>query len=501
MTEFDSQWSLVDIIVYIFYFMVYGYTIFVMGSYLVLGIISMFQARKYLRRNTYTDYLKILQSPEAPSVSILAPAYNEEATIIENVRSLTSIRYPNYEVVVVNDGSRDRTLVKLIEEYELEKVNFAVKDDLETKPVKGVYKSKNPTHQNLIVVDKENGGKSDALNVALNVSSKQYSLNIDVDCILEEDCLLKLMKPFLEETDKEVIATGGVVRIANSCKVSKGRLTEVNIPDKLIAQFQALEYLRAFLLGRVAWGFLDGLLLISGAIGVFKKELVIACGGYDTDTIGEDMELVVRLRRYAREKNIEYRVSFVPDPLCWTEVPEAWSTLRKQRNRWTRGTIETLLAHKKVMLNPYYGKIGMISYPYWMFFEWMAPIIEFFGLMLLIVFALVGIVDANFFFLMISLVYGFSISFTIATIYIEEVTFFQYRKKRQILKLVFAGLLEPFIYHPYTVICAVGGNWDYFFEGKKSWGGMKRVGFNRPKGKDGQLSERQKEEKRAAKSV
>jgi cellulose synthase/poly-beta-1,6-N-acetylglucosamine synthase-like glycosyltransferase len=482
MNEFDATYSLVDILVYIFYFIVYGYTIFVMTSYLVLGIISTIQARKYLKRNTYTDYLNILQSPEAPTLSILAPAYNEENTIIDNVRSLLNIHYPNYEVVVVNDGSKDRTLVKLIEEYELAAVDYSINYNLKTSKIKAVYKSRNDTHSNLVVVDKENGGKSDALNAALNVSSNDYTLNIDVDCVLEEDILLKLMKPFLEETDKQMIASGGVVRIANNCKVEKGRVTEVNVPNKLISQFQTLEYLRSFLLARVAWGNLDGLLLISGAIGVFKKEIVIACGGYDRDTIGEDMELTVRMRRYAREKDIDYTIGFVPDPLCWTEVPESWSVLRRQRNRWARGSIETLLSHKKLFLNPSYGKIGLISYPYWLLFEWLAPLIEFIGIALLIIFSLLGVVNVSFFYLMLFLIYGFTVAFTVATLYIEEITYFQYKKRRQLLKLLLAGLLEPIIYHPFMVFSAVTGNWDYFFEGKSNWGQMKREGFSKPKG-------------------
>jgi biofilm PGA synthesis N-glycosyltransferase PgaC len=483
MIEFDNQNSIVDVLIYIFYFVTYGYTVFVMISYLGLGLLSVVEARKYLRRNSYTDYLNILQSPEAPSVSILAPAFNEEASIIENVRSLLSIRYANFEVIVVNDGSRDRSLIKLIEEYQLEVVDFAVNYALETKEVKAVYKSKNPTYNNLIVVDKENGGKSDALNAAINVSTSDYTLNIDVDCILEEDCLLKLMKPFLEETEKNMIASGGVVRIANNCKIEKGRIIEINVPNKLLAQFQTLEYLRAFLLGRVAWGSLDGLLLISGALGVFQKELVIACGGYDDDTIGEDMELTVRMRRYAREKDIDYVVGFVPDPLCWTEVPESWAVLRRQRNRWTRGALETLLAHKRLFLNPFYGKMGMISYPYWLLFEWLAPLIEAFGIVLLILFSLLGVINISFLYLFIVLIYGYTVSFTIATLYIEEITFFQYKKRRQLLRLVLAGLLEPLIFHPFLVYCSVTGNWDYFFEGKKAWGSMKRVGFKKPTNK------------------
>lgn len=480
MTEFDTQYSIIDVLVYIFYLIVYSYTIFVMFSYLIMGFISALQARKYLKRNTYTDYLNILQSPEAPSVSILAPAYNEETTIIDNVKSLLSVHYANYEVIVVNDGSRDRTLVKMIEEYNLEKVNFAVRKDLPTQAIRGVYKSKNQAYENLVVVDKENGGKSDALNAAINVSRNDYTLNIDVDCILEEDCLLKLMKPFLEETEQEVIATGGVIRIANDCEIEKGRIIEVNVPKKLITQFQTLEYLRTFLLGRVAWGSLDGLLLISGALGVFKKDLVIACGGYDKETIGEDMELTVRMRRFAREKDIDYKIGFVPDPLCWTEVPESWSVLRKQRNRWARGSIETLLSHKRLFLNPFYGKIGLISYPYWLIFEWLAPVIEFIGISLLIIFALLGVVNVSFLYLMIILIYGFTVAFTIGTIYLEEITYFQYKKRRQLVRLLLAGILEPIVFHPFSAFCAITGNWDYFFEGKTAWGGMKRVGFSRP---------------------
>jgi biofilm PGA synthesis N-glycosyltransferase PgaC len=280
-----------------------------------------------------------------------------------------------------------------------------------------------------------------------------------------------------------MIASGGVVRIANNCRIEKGRITEINVPNKLLAQFQTLEYLRSFLLGRVAWGSLDGLLLISGALGVFKKDLVIACGGYDDDTIGEDMELTVRMRRYAREKDIDYVIGFVPDPLCWTEVPESWSVLRRQRNRWTRGALETLLAHKRLFLNPFYGKMGMISYPYWLLFEWLAPLIEAFGILILILLSLLGVINISFLYLFIALIYGYTVSFTIATLYIEEITFFQYKKRRQLLRLVLAGLMEPLFFHPFLVYCSVTGNWDYFFEGKKAWGSMKRVGFKKPTNK------------------
>ena len=273
------------------------YAIIVMGSYAILALLSFLELRGYLRKNSYVDYRQILVSPNAPSVSILAPGYNEEATIVENVRSLLSIHYSNFEVIIINDGSKDRSLQTLIEHYELVKVNFALNEQIKTKPLRGIYKSKNKAYSRLTVVDKENGGKADALNIGINVSSKDLILCIDVDCIVEQDAILRMVKPFMDE-EKRVIAAGGVIRIANSCEVKDGRLIKVHMPDNLVARFQVLEYIRAFLMGRMAWSRLNGLLLISGAMGMFDKDIVIKCGGYNHNTVGEDMELIVRMRRY-----------------------------------------------------------------------------------------------------------------------------------------------------------------------------------------------------------
>lgn len=481
MDPFDLKLNWYDYVVYIGYILIYGYTLLAMGSYLILGIISISAARTYVKRNAFLDYKTLLNSKDAPRVSILAPAFNEEASIIDNIRSLLSVQYQNFEVVVINDGSKDSTLQRCIDAFKLQPVpTDHVHQALATKPVRQMYRSTNPALSHLLVVDKENGGKADALNVGINFSSGDYIMNIDVDCILESDCLLKLMKPFLEAQDKRIIATGGVIRLANNCAVEKGRIKTVDVPNTWIERFQALEYLRAFLLGRMAWGKLDGLLLISGALGVFDKELVISCGGYDHSTVGEDMELVVRMRRYATEHKIPYGVGYVPDPLCWTEVPSDWGVLSRQRNRWTRGTIETLERHWKLFLNPKYGKIGLISYPYWLVFEWLAPLIEFFGLIYLGTMAFFGLVNLPFFLLMVATIYIFSVSFTVATLYVEESTFFQYSRRDQLVKLFFAGVLEPLVYHPFVVWNAVKGNWDLFFNGKKQWGAMKRTGFNKP---------------------
>ncbi|NVK28164.1 MAG: glycosyltransferase family 2 protein [Flavobacteriia bacterium] len=480
MEQLDTEMNFADWVFLILYGGIFVFTVLVMLSYTFLAIFSNLQARIYIQRNKYAKYDLLLKSSVAPPVSVLAPAYNEEATIVENIRSLLSLKYPRYQVVVVNDGSKDSTLQQCIDNYDLEPIPFQPTGNLDSKRIRQVYRSKNPAFKKLLVVDKENGGKADALNAGLNVAQSPYVMNIDVDCILERDCLQKLMKPFLEETETRVIATGGVIRIANNCKVEGGSIKEVRLPKTLIGRFQTLEYLRAFLLGRMAWGYLDGLLLISGALGVFDRELVMKSGGYYAATVGEDMELVVRMRRYAREHGIKYKVEFIPDPLCWTEVPESWKVLHRQRNRWTRGTIETVLLHKKLFLNPKYGKIGLLSFPYWVFFEWFAPVIEFIGIIFLVIYLALGMVNIEFFTLLLAMVYLFSITISMYTLFMEDLTFFRYKRNRDFRKLILMAFIEPFVFHPFVVWSAVRGNWDFFFAGKKQWGAMKRVGFQQP---------------------
>ena len=445
-------------------------------SYLLIAIFAIIEIRRYLRSASFTDYSILASSPQAPGISILAPAYNEGATIVDNVRSLLSIHYRNLELIVINDGSKDDCLQKLIDAYHLKKIDFFVKRSIPTKDVRGVYKSTNPVFHKLIVVDKVNGGKADALNVGINVSSKGYIVCIDVDCIIEQDALLKMAKPFLDTTGSRVIASGGVVRIANSCEIRNGRLVKVRLPDTFLPRAQTLEYIRAFLLGRMAWSRINALLLISGAFGAFDKEIVIACGGYNHTTVGEDMELVVRMRRYMEEKKIPYKVTYIPDPLCWTEAPSSYKILGRQRNRWTRGTIETLSMHKKMCLNPNYRILGMLSYPYWLLFELMAPLVEFTGLICMLIAALLGYIDWPMFFSLLGFILSFGILYSIFAILMEVLTYNQYNKSSDILKLVLTAILEPFIFHPFVVWSAIRGNIDLLRK-KNSWGEMSRQGF------------------------
>lgn len=455
---------------------IFIFSIAIFSSYIVMAVISGIEIFRYMRKNSFVDYLSIIPSPYAPSITIIAPAYNEGKTIIENIRSLLSIHYIDFEVVIINDGSKDDSLEKIIAHYQLEKVDYFVNYILPSKPVRGVYKSINKAYKKLIVIDKENGGKADSLNAGINICNKKYFAAIDVDCILEEDAILRMIKPFLEYSNSRVIATGGVIRIANSCKIRDGKIVEINFPTNWIARFQVLEYTRAFLMGRMAWSRLNGLLIISGAFGIFDREIVIKSGGYDIKTVGEDMELVVRMRRYMIENDLKYKIVYIPDPLCWTEVPESLNILSRQRSRWTRGNMETLFKHMTLFFNPKYGVLGMLSHPFWFFFEWLAPIIEFLGFFYVILICIMGDPNWPFFLLLLGFTYLFAVCYSAWAVVFEEFTFARYRRKRDVFRLILISLVEPIFFHPLNVWYAIRGNFQYL-TGVTSWGKMERKGF------------------------
>jgi len=453
------------------------FTIFIFGSYSILAVFSALEIIQYIRKNSFIDYDVLLTSPFAPSISVIAPAFNEGKTIVDNIRSMLSLHYNNFEVIVVNDGSTDDSMEKIIKAFDLEKYSVVYDEKLQTKPIKAIYHSRNHAFSSLFVIDKENGGKADALNAGINLSAKDYVTIVDVDSVLVDKALLIMAKPFLEETSgKKVIATGGVIRIANSCTIEDGRLTQVKLPRKLLPKMQVIEYTRAFLMGRMAWSKLNGLLLISGAFGMFDRDVLIKSGGYRNDLVGEDMELIVRMRRYMAERKERYRVSYIPDPLCWTEVPAKLSVLVRQRDRWIRGTMESLFKHFRLFFNPKYKSLGMLGHPYWFFFEWLAPILEFLGIIYFIIIAILGFSNWPFFFLLLAVVYFFAITLSYWAILFEELTFHRYNKRREVLRMMLNALLEPIIYHPIVLFSSLRGNFK-FFTGEKSWGKMERQGF------------------------
>ncbi len=459
----------------IFEFIVLIFGIVMTTTYTLMSVVSATNIYRYRRTTKSIDFKEILNSPMAPTISIIAPAFNESEVIVDCVRSMLSLHYSNYEVIVINDGSEDDTLEKLIEGYKLVKQETVYTSYLKTQKIRGVYKSTIPSLSKLTVIDKENGGKSDASNAALNFSVNDYVVCCDVDSILEEDSLLKLIKPVLEQTEYRIIAVGGIIRIINSCEVKKGKLLRINIPNNFWARIQVLEYIRSFIFGRLFWSKINGLLLVSGALGLFDRKLVIDSGGYNEKTIGEDMELIVRMRNNL--KAMPHKVLYIPEPLCWTEVPESLSQLSSQRRRWTRGMIQVITKYKHMLFNPRHKTLGLISFPYWILFEWMAPILEVLGIFLLIYLIYNNLLEPLKYLGILFNVYLFYLIYTIGGIIVEKLSFKQYLGWDKALKLIGAALLEPIIYHPLMVWYALRANITFIMGKRQAWGKMKRKGF------------------------
>ena len=453
---------------------VLAYFVLVNTFYAVLLVSAARELLHYVRGERGESRSRILGSPAAPKISILAPAFNEEATIEDSVRSLLALYYPNLEIVVVNDGSKDATVAVLQRCFELVPIPAVLEPTVEAKPVRQLYRSR--THPNLVVADKVNGGKADALNVALNLASGDLVCAIDADTLIEPDALQRMVRPFLASDN--VVAAGGTIRVANGCTIRRGRILDMRAPRNPIAGFQVIEYLRAFLFGRVGWNRLGGNLIISGAFGLFHRETVLEIGGYAHDTVGEDMELVIRLRRHGFETGGPSDADFVPDPVAWTEVPESTRVLGRQRDRWHRGLADVLWRHRTVLFNRTYGAMGWVAFPYFVFVELLAPIIEAVGLVGGIVGLALGMIDVPFALLYFLLAYGYGMLLSLCTLLLEELTFQRYQRLSDRLVLVGWALLENLGYRQRTVIWRLRGIWKYL-RGRKDWGAMERRGLNR----------------------
>lgn len=382
-----------------FNYVLAGYSLAASLLYFCLALFGLLSAQRQKRLWRIKDQRLLFKDRMLPSVSILAPAFNEQKTIVENVNSLLTLTYPEYELIVVNDGSTDETLSTLISSFNLVRVDHEVIYTLDTKNVRAVYR--NSTLPKLTVVDKENGGKADALNVGINLSRMQYICAIDADSLLEPDALLKIASQLLDFST-EVPVIGGSVLPVNGCRVDHGTLVHVGVPKNALARFQAVEYVRAFMSGRLGWAALNNVLIVSGAFGLFDRKRLLEVGGYLTsssrfqkDTVGEDMELVVRIRRFLKENKIRHRVCFSFNASCWTEVPEDLHTLKRQRYRWQRGLIESLLFHRKMLFNPAYGSVGLVAMPYFFVFEMAGPFIETLGYILVVAAGLLGILNVE----------------------------------------------------------------------------------------------------------
>ena len=448
------------------------YFLIINGTYILLNLTAFFSIRRSWFFQSVIDYDKTFQSEFYKPLSIIVPAYNEEETIRENIKSILSLRYPEFEIVVVNDGSSDGTIEKLKEEFELIPSSKVKTSDLKTNEIKKIYKS--PDYPALTVVDKENGGKADALNAGINVAQFPLVCNIDADSLIDGQALLKVVEPFTN--DWRVVAAGGSIRIANDCKIQSGEVQEIKLSRKPLVIFQVVEYLRAFLFGRVGWAAINSLLIISGAFGVFKRKYLVQAGGYSTDTVGEDMELVLKLNRFMKSSERNYKVVFLPDPVCWTQVPEDTKTLGKQRARWQRGLGESLLKNKEMFLNPRYGLKGLVAYPFFVFVEFLSPIFEFVGYSVILLSLILGIGNWQLYGLFFISAILMGILLSSLSILFEELTFRKYTDLKDILILFAYSILENLGYRQLHTWWRLMGIWG-LIRGETEWGEQKRKKF------------------------
>ena len=439
-------------------------------GYLALNAFSMLELPRHVEARLL-DLLPRVYSGYEPPVSVLVPAYNEEATIAASVRSMLQLDYPEFEVIVVNDGSRDGTLQALEREFALKPYPEAYWCRLAVKSVRGIYRSLR--YSNLRVIDKENGGKADALNAGINAARYPLVCGVDADSILERASLRRVVTPFLHEP--HVIASGGTVRIANGSEVRGGFLEAVGLPATMLPLLQIIEYLRAFLFGRLGWAPLNAVLIISGAFGVFRKEAVVAAGGYRHDTVGEDMELVVRLHRLHRLSRRPYRIAFLPDPICWTEAPESLKVLRSQRTRWQRGLGESLAHNWRLLLHPHGGAPGWLAFPFMLGFELLGPVVEVAGYVFMTAGFLLGIVSGTAFLIFMLLAIGLGMTLSASALLLEEISFHIYKRPRELFILAVVAVIENLGYRQLVTLWRLQGLIQWLARTRGHWGEMKRT--------------------------
>jgi cellulose synthase/poly-beta-1,6-N-acetylglucosamine synthase-like glycosyltransferase len=443
-------------------------------AYLAMLIIALKTSARHQRRLESHRLSWFKDTPMTPPITIIAPAHNEEASIRVAVRNLLDLDYPQLEIIVVNDGSADRTLEELRDEFRLRAVRAVYVAEVKSAPIRGLYRS--DVDSRLLVVDKDAGGsKADAVNAGLNAATSPYVCIVDSDSVLERDALLRIMVPILENP-KRVVAVGGIIRVLNGSEIKNGQLRRVRLPRKSIEAIQVIEYLRAFLIGREAWAQGNMLTIISGAFGLFRTDLVRAVGGYRARSIGEDMDVVARMHRHLREKKADYEIRFVPDPMCWTEVPSDLRSLARQRARWQKGLLDVLWPNRDMLFRPRYGRIGCFALPYLWLFELFAPIMEAVGIATIILAASLGVLSREFFLQFLIFGYAFATVISIGSVLQEEVTYKRYNDWKDVVRLVSYCFFEHFPYRQLHMIWRLQGLWQYL-RGDHEWKPLKRKGL------------------------
>lgn len=451
------------------------YMIAIILSYVGMLIIAAFEGKRQIKLDKKTqdaDYINVVY---AKPVSIIVPAYNEEEGILESIYSLLNIRYPQVEFIIVNDGSTDKTQAKVMKEFEMVPIDRIVRKQLATKEMNQIYQS--TKHPNLLLIDKENGGKADALNAGINVTRYPYFCSIDGDSLLDKNALLRVMKPIIN-SNEEVIAAGGTIKIANELNVELGTVSGSGMAKSPLVIMQIIEYIRAFLIGRIALSKLNLVLIISGAFSVFNRQWVIDAGGYSSDIIGEDMELVVKLHRLIKERKSNKRIAYVADPVCYTEAPQKLSVLRRQRRRWHQGLLESLWRHKSMTFNPKYKSIGLIAMPYFWIVEALGPIIELVGYGFILFTIFLGDFYYTYALTLFLLFIIYSAVYSIAAVLLDAWATDTYPKAGVIAKMMVCALTEIFWYKPLTLLWRLEGLFR-FIQGNKEWGKMERTGFSK----------------------
>lgn len=410
-----------------------------------------------------------------PPVALLVPAYNEQASVAESVKALLALRYPNMEVIVINDGSRDSTMEVLKDSFQLAPLDRSYESLAPHAPIRQIYGS--PQYANLVVIDKQNGGKADALNAGINLSRAPLFCAIDADSLIEPDALLRTVQPFIERPSRTV-AVGGTVRVANGCRISGGQVVEVRAPRRLLPLFQAVEYLRAFLIARVAWSRVGALTLISGAFGMFRRDIALEVGGYSLGTVGEDLELGLKMHRHMLDERRDYDIVFLPEPVCWTEVPESLAVLGRQRSRWQRGALEAFFKHRNMLFNPRYGRIGSLGMGHLLLVDVLGPPVEMAGYILIPLLWASGWLSVEYLLAFLGLTFAFGTFVSVASLVLSEVGLRRYPAERDLLRLALGALVENFGYRQLSNFWRLRGWWQ-FLRGEQSWGAMTRVGFRR----------------------
>ena len=459
-----------SIISFFEWFFIISFVIMNIG-YLIMSMLSIGQLKGLIKSKITGVRENDLDGIEMP-VSILVPAYNESVSIVESIESMLQLRYLEYEIIIINDGSTDNTLRVLKEAFALEKIHIDNEFNITTKRIRQLYQSSK--YPQIRVIDKENGGKADSLNAGINASSFPLFCSVDADSILDRDSLKSVVQPFIK--DATVIASGGTIRIANGCKVRNGKLEEVGVPRNPLALSQVVEYLHSFLFGRLGWVPINGLLVLSGAFSVFLNIHVIDTGGYRTDIVGEDMELVLRMHKYMREKGEPYNIAYTPEPVCWTEAPEDIKTLQNQRIRWHKGLGESLAIHYEVFLNRKMGVIGFVAFPFALFFELLTPILEFIGYLFYALGFYFGVINSDAFIAFLFVSVGLGILISIGAILLEEITFQAYKKKSYIFMLLVGAIIENVGYRQLNTVWRFTGLVKFVFNSRLEWGKMKRHG-------------------------